>query len=190
MTQLLRNDVYGISPQQPHDTHRRSIGGWMSALAVLVALAIQPQTALGSDVQGVISDAATGLPLPGATVILWETHDTVITDANGEYFFAAAPAGATLVIGKDGYAAGVGAAVSCNCPYQGDYDADGFLTALDLGHMIDVLFAGKIDIQDPACPTPRMDFDNDGFETALDLGKLIDYLFAGALPPPDPCAAL
>lgn len=76
----------------------------------------------------------------------------------------------------------------CDCPFQADYDEDGFLTALDLGNMIDVLFAGKLDIQDPACPTPREDFDCDGFSTALDLGKLIDHLFAGAAGPCDPCA--
>jgi hypothetical protein len=76
----------------------------------------------------------------------------------------------------------------CACPFQADYDGDGFLTALDLGNMIDVLFAGKPDITDsPGCPTSRMDFDNDGFATALDLGKLIDHLFAGAVGPCDPC---
>lgn len=76
----------------------------------------------------------------------------------------------------------------CDCPYQADYDADGFLTALDLGNMIDVLFTGKPDIQDPTClSTTREDFDADGFATALDLGKLIDHLFAGQPGPCDPC---
>jgi len=78
--------------------------------------------------------------------------------------------------------------VPCSCPFQADYDEDGFLTALDLGNMIDVLFAGKPDIFDPACTTTREDFDCDGFATALDLGKLIDHLFAGAVGPCDPCA--
>jgi hypothetical protein len=77
--------------------------------------------------------------------------------------------------------------VECECKYQGDYDADLFLTALDLGNMIDVLFVGKPDIQDPYCPRTRMDFDDDGFATALDLGKLIDHLFVGGPPPADPC---
>jgi hypothetical protein len=75
----------------------------------------------------------------------------------------------------------------CTCLFQGDYDADGFLTAIDLGNMIDVLFAGKPDITDPDCPTSRMDFDNDGFATALDLGALIDHLFAGGSGPMNPC---
>ena len=50
-----------------------------------------------------------------------------------------------------------GAAI-CNCENQGDFDEDGFITALDLGSMIDVLFAGAPDIRDPNCPTTRLDF--------------------------------
>ena len=76
----------------------------------------------------------------------------------------------------------------CVCDFQGDYDYDGFLTALDLGALIDVLFAGKPEEQDPACPTTRGDLDCDDFPTALDLGILIDYLFAGGPAPCDPCA--
>ena len=70
---------------------------------------------------------------------------------------------------------------------RGDYDGDGFLTALDLGINIDVLFAGTPDITDPNCPTSRGDLDCDGFNTALDLGIFIDHLFAGGPPPCDPC---
>lgn len=76
----------------------------------------------------------------------------------------------------------------CDCRFQCDYDADGFLTTLDLGNMIDVLFAGKPDIQDPCCGTTRMDFDADGFDAILDLGKLVDHLFAGKTAPIDPCS--
>jgi hypothetical protein len=75
----------------------------------------------------------------------------------------------------------------CSCPYQCDYDEDGFLTALDLSALIDVLFAGRPEEQDSTCPTSRGDFDNDGFPTALDLSGLIDHLFAGGDPPCDPC---
>jgi hypothetical protein len=75
----------------------------------------------------------------------------------------------------------------CDCPSQCDFDDDGFLTALDLGEMIDILFAGHDDLQDPLCPSPRADFDCDGFSTALDLGALIDHLFAGGTEPCDPC---
>lgn len=77
---------------------------------------------------------------------------------------------------------------ACACDYQGDADADGYLTPLDLGSMIDVLFAGKPDVQDSGCPTGRFDFDCDGFSTAVDLGLMIDYLFAGGDAPCDPCS--
>jgi hypothetical protein len=75
----------------------------------------------------------------------------------------------------------------CDCPHQCDFDADGFLTAIDLSGMIDVLFAGSPDIQDPDCPISRSDFDCDNFATALDLVGLIDHLFAGGQPPCDLC---
>ncbi len=77
----------------------------------------------------------------------------------------------------------------CNCPYQGDIDEDGFVTALDLGSMIDILFLGKPDLRDFNCPTTRTDFDCTGFSDALDLGGYIDYIFVGGAPPCDPCAA-
>ena len=67
------------------------------------------------------------------------------------------------------------------------FDEDGFVTALDLAGLIDVLFSGATDIHDPLCPTTRGDLDCDGFSTALDLGGLIDHLFAGGGAPCDPC---
>lgn len=82
----------------------------------------------------------------------------------------------------------IGDACQCDCPYQADFDEDGFATALDLAAEIDVLFAGKDDSIDPNCPTTRSDVDCDGFATAIDLGKLIDFLFAGGAPPCDPCS--
>ena len=75
----------------------------------------------------------------------------------------------------------------CACPYQCDYDEDGFLTALDLSALIDVLFTGRPEDQDLDCPTSRGDFDCDGFPTALDLSGLIDHLFAGGAGPCEPC---
>lgn len=190
MTQLLCNTNIGERRAQRIEDTSWTIRVLLAIAAALLIFGWGVESGVCGDVQGVVSDASTGLPVPGATVILWETQDTTTTNASGEYFFASIPSGATLVIGKPGYAAGVGTATSCFCPYQCDYDADGFLTALDLGHMIDVLFAGKSDIQDLTCPTSRMDFDNDGFATALDLGKLIDHLFAGASSPLDPCSPL
>jgi len=76
----------------------------------------------------------------------------------------------------------------CDCPFQGDGDLDGFVTALDLGALIDILFAGRPDNQEPLCTSPRFDLDCDGFATALDLGVMIDYLFAGGDGPCDPCS--
>ena len=87
-----------------------------------------------------------------------------------------------------GYWYGVSATTGCSCPFQSDFDEDGFLTALDLSEMIDVLFSGHPDVQDPDCPSPRADFDCDLFSTALDLGGLIDHLFGGGPGPCDPCS--
>ena len=75
----------------------------------------------------------------------------------------------------------------CTCPFQSDFDGDGFLTALDLGLLIDILFTGAPDVADGSCPNPRADFDCDGFTTTLDLSGLIDHLFAGGDAPCDPC---
>lgn len=77
----------------------------------------------------------------------------------------------------------------CDCPLQCDFDEDGFMTVLDMGTLIDILFAGHANVQDPDCPVPRADFDCDGFSTALDLGGLIDHLFASGPDPGDPCTA-
>ena len=78
-------------------------------------------------------------------------------------------------------------ALTCGCPYQCDFDEDGFNTALDLASEIDILFAGWPDLVQPGCPAPQGDFDCDAFTTSLDLSKLIDYLFAGGTGPCDPC---
>jgi hypothetical protein len=86
------------------------------------------------------------------------------------------------------FAAGAITVLPCDCPHQADFDEDNFLTPLDLGTLIDVLFAGFPDPQDPDCPATRTDFDCDGFSTPLDLGNLIDHLFASGPGPCDPCA--
>jgi len=88
----------------------------------------------------------------------------------------------------DGDNNGTGDVCECVCPWQSDFDEDGFTTALDLSAVIDILFSGNTDVQDPICPSPRADFDCDGFSTALDLSGLIDHLFAGGAVPCDPCS--
>jgi hypothetical protein len=82
---------------------------------------------------------------------------------------------------------GTGNACECICPSQSDFDDDTFVTTLDLGALIDILFAGGADVQDPICPVPRADLDCDGFSTPLDLAAIIDHLFAGGPGPCDPC---
>ena len=81
----------------------------------------------------------------------------------------------------------IGDVCECSCPNQGDSEPDGFITSLDLAAVIDALFAGGTDPQDPDCPTFHFDFDCDRFTTALDLAIVIDYLFAGGQGPCDPC---
>lgn len=77
--------------------------------------------------------------------------------------------------------------ILCACPHEGDFDEDGFLTPIDLAAMIDILYAGAPELQDPECPVPRSDFDCDGFSTSIDMSGLIDHLFAGGPGPCEPC---
>ena len=72
-------------------------------------------------------------------------------------------------------------AVTITFTQNGDMDGDGFHTALDLGVMIDLLFAGG----DYPCPIYVADMNCDGFPDVLDMGWLIDLLFAAG--PPSPC---
>jgi hypothetical protein len=78
----------------------------------------------------------------------------------------------------------------CLCGSHGDLDGNGFHDALDLGVLIDHLYAGAAaPPQDPVCPhSDRGDYNCDGFDDALDLAHLIDLLYAGGAPPCDPCA--
>lgn len=71
------------------------------------------------------------------------------------------------------------ATCDCWCDYaQGDLDKDGFLTAIDLGLLIDELFAGAAI---PLCCGHEMsDIDCSGFTDPLDLALMIDILFQGA----------
>jgi hypothetical protein len=76
---------------------------------------------------------------------------------------------------------------TCSCPCQGDLDCDGYITAVDLGYLIDVVFANGADPQDPDCPTTRSDFDCDGFATSFDIIAMIDHIFENGPGPCDPC---
>lgn len=77
----------------------------------------------------------------------------------------------------------------CDCSHHGDLDGDGQITALDIGLLIDYLFAGgDAPPRDSDCPhVDRGDLDCDGSDTSLDLSHMVDFLFAGGPPPCDPC---
>jgi len=69
----------------------------------------------------------------------------------------------------------------------GDLNDDGLVDAVDLALLIDVVFFGADDIQDPSCPATRADFNADAAVDAVDLAFLIDHVFFGGDPPADPC---
>lgn len=74
------------------------------------------------------------------------------------------------------------------CPFQADLDASGFINAVDLAMLIDIVFFGASDIQDANCPRTRADFNADGVANAVDLALIIDHIFFGGAGPTDPCA--
>lgn len=75
----------------------------------------------------------------------------------------------------------------CDCPSQGDINADGFIDVIDLALHIDIKWFGAPDVQDPLCPTTRTDYDIDGWTTAVDLAWCIDHVLFGGWEPLDPC---
>lgn len=98
----------------------------------------------------------------------------------------------TSALGADNYVpqfiAGDITADLCDCPWQSDFDQNSVQDALDLNALIDILFFGTPDVQDPQCPKFRADFNCDGVPDALDLNDMVDRLFFGGSPPCDPCA--
>lgn len=76
---------------------------------------------------------------------------------------------------------------ACDCPAQGDLYVDGFVGTLDFMNLIDVLFFGGPDIQDPACPNTRADIDGNGVVDILDFNTIVMYLFFGGPKPCNPC---
>jgi len=76
---------------------------------------------------------------------------------------------------------------TCACSHQADFDASGFIDAVDLAIEIDIVFFGSIDPQDPSCPATRGEFNCDGFTDAVDLAEFIDHVFFGGAGPCDPC---
>jgi len=91
----------------------RPIGGtrhWRSltiAAAFLICLAGWTGTTLGGQlVQGIVSDASTGLPVEGAEVRLEGTPAVTVTDARGRFVLPSVPAGVwQLAVNRIGYRA-------------------------------------------------------------------------------------
>ncbi len=76
---------------------------------------------------------------------------------------------------------------NCNCPLQGDINADGLFDAVDLNRMIGILYFEAEDTLDGQCPTWRTDVSSDGNTDLTDLEYLINVLFFNGGPPIDPC---
>lgn len=77
---------------------------------------------------------------------------------------------------------------SCSCPFQGNINGDGVINATDLTLLINIVFFGGTDPQDPLCPKKRGNFNNDGVTNATDLTLMINHIFFGGPGPANPCA--
>ena len=88
---------------------RKSSWFWMGVLGLALFVAFQGvdvQAGTTGKVQGVVRDAATGEPLPGANVVLEGTNRGATTDGEGYYLILSVDPGAyTLKASMVGYAA-------------------------------------------------------------------------------------
>jgi len=75
----------------------------------------------------------------------------------------------------------------CDCPSQASFDGNTIVDAVDLALLIDIVFFGAPDVQDPNCPNARADFNCDEVSDAVDLAVMIDHVFFGGAGPCDPC---
>jgi len=134
----------------------------------------------------VIHWSRTGAPLPASTIDVDSSTTTsgTLTVNSLLFGYSAQPSGNFV----PAFGPGEIAVVPCDCPYQSDFNEDGFLDATDLSFMIDAVFFGGNDPQDPVCNATRGDFNCDGFTDATDLAFLIDHVFFGQPGPCDPCA--
>jgi len=88
------------------------------------------------------------------------------------------------------YQMGIGfwyGAGGCDCPFQGDINADLGLDVFDVIAIIDIAFSGFTEPRDPSCPTGRGDVNNDASTDVFDLIYLIAAAFSGGPLPVDPC---
>ncbi len=110
--------------------------------------------------------------------------DTTCTNASSHTVFVLATGGSVTPV----FTKGVITVTECSCPYQGDFNADAVIDAMDLNAMINILFFNGQDIQDPACPAKRSDCHYNGASSARDLNWIIQHIFFNGPPPCDPCA--
>jgi hypothetical protein len=87
-----------------------------------------------------------------------------------------------------GSAAVLGVENPCNCPHQGDLNADDVLDLFDVITIIGIAFSGDPDPRDPLCPTTRGDVNYDRVTDTFDVIYLISTVFGGGPNPVDPCA--
>ncbi|MEO0895813.1 MAG: von Willebrand factor type A domain-containing protein [Bacteroidota bacterium] len=73
---------------------------WICMLGILLIQADQPQLIT---VNGIVTDAETGDPLPGASVLVKGTTHGVATDVNGKFILADVPEKGTLIVSFVGY---------------------------------------------------------------------------------------
>ena len=147
----------------------------LGTIALVGAATLSP----GSDIIPSLEIAFTAPATPGT----FEVDTTCSNPANHLAFYE------TITHGEiaPSFTKGVITVLPCECPFLSDFDESGFLDAIDLNEMIDVLFFSGTDPQDPNCPATRADFNNSGFPDALDLNDLIDHLFFSGGGPCDPC---
>ncbi|MEO1630887.1 MAG: carboxypeptidase-like regulatory domain-containing protein, partial [Bacteroidota bacterium] len=74
-------------------------------LAALCSLGVTSEMVRAQSVEGVVTDAATGSPLPGATVVLDKTSQGTAADRDGRYKLEVRVGTVTLVFSATGYAA-------------------------------------------------------------------------------------
>lgn len=76
----------------------------------------------------------------------------------------------------------------CDCPYQGNINADLAIDVFDVIGTIGIAFSGEVDPQDSTCPISRGDVDNNAVTDVFDVIFLIATAFSGGPNPIDPCA--
>ena len=75
----------------------------------------------------------------------------------------------------------------CNCPAQGQFGTSKSRDAVSLASLVDIVFFGASEPQDPNCPLHRGDVDCNGNTDTVDLALVIEEVFFGGPGPCDPC---